>query len=57
MVAAPNAFPDSLFIKSVCAHAVFEKFTEILLKVRVICWNKVAWELATQKQEALSVNN
>ena len=27
-VTAPNAFPDSLFIKSICAHAVLEKFTD-----------------------------
>ena len=30
---------------------------DLLLTVRVICWNKVAWVLATQKQEELSVNN
>ena len=30
---------------------------ELLLTVGVIPWNKVAWVLATQKQEELSVNN
>ena len=30
---------------------------ELLLMVGMIRWNKVAWVLATQKQEELSVNN
>ena len=63
-ITLPNAFPDSLFINLLCAHDVFEKSTdrewhnpmELLLTAGVICWNKVACMLATQKQEELSVN-
>ena len=52
----PNAFPDSLYINPLCDHAGFKRFTDRECN-EVICWNKVAWVLATQKQEELFVNN
>ena len=56
---------SSLFISFPSAHAVFERSTDkewhnpsgTFLTVAVIRWNKVAWMLATQRQEELSVNN
>ena len=60
-----NTFLDSLFSNSLCSHAMFERSIDVkehnpsrtFSNGRVICWNKFAWVLATQKQEELSVNN
>ena len=64
LVTAPNVFPDSLFINLIVPMLCLKDsqigndiiHSELLLTVRVIHWNKVAWVLATQKLE-LSINN
>ena len=52
---------DSSFIRPLYAHAVFERSTDKKwhnpFRTSSDGWNKVAWFLATQKQEYLSVNN
>ena len=65
LVTALNAFPVSWFINHLCATQCLKDLqigndtihSELLLTVGVIRWNKIAWMLATQRQEKLFVNN
>ena len=66
LVTAPNAFPGSFFlstpscprcVRTIHGEGMTQFIQNLFLLSWVIRWNKIAWVMATQRQEELSVNN